>query len=290
MRFLALALLFVSQSVFAGVNHPKTIAELKETSVRIMNLEMNSGGTGSIFRSFSNASHILTNKHVCHLIEQGGVVDYKGKQYLVTHYKKFPDHDLCLVRVAVNLGVNLEVAEEIAAESSPSIVSGHPNLLPHIASIGHLSERMVIQLMVGIRECTDEDFEADPLACMFLGGMPIIKSLESRVVSNLIKPGSSGSAVFNKRGQLVGVVFAGASREFSYGFIVPQEYLIQFIRSAPNLRWVAVGTPVDDEGVSGRVFNFNSSSCDDPKNELALKSKIVKNVCENVKNHMIWSK
>jgi S1-C subfamily serine protease len=105
--------LFSSLS-FAETKHPKTVAELKETSVRIMNLEMNSGGTGSIFRSYPNATHILTNKHICRLIEPGGVVDYKGKQYLITHYKKFPQHDLCIVRIEADLGINLEVSETLA--------------------------------------------------------------------------------------------------------------------------------------------------------------------------------
>lgn len=290
MKFLAISLLFLSQFVFANadVNHPKSALELKQTSVRIMNLEMNSGGTGSIFRSFNNASHILTNKHVCHLIEQGGVVDYKGKQYLITHYKKFPDHDLCMVRVAVNLNINLEVAEEMAPESDTSIVSGHPNLLPHIATVGHLTDRMIIQLMVGIKPCTEDDLEKEPLACIFLGGMPVVKSLEARVISNLIKPGSSGSAVFNRQGQLIGVVFAGASREYSYGFIVPQEYLLAFIKTAHLINWVTVGTPVDDGGISGGIFSFKFAKCDntDPN----LDNKIIKNVCSNVKDPMIWRK
>lgn len=288
MKILALSLLFLSQSIFAGVNHPKTVAELKETSVRIMNLEMTSGGTGSIFRSFSNASHILTNKHVCRLIEPGGIVDYKGKQYLITHYKKFLDHDLCLVRIAVNLNVNLEVAEKMAEESSTAIVSGHPNLLPHIVTVGHLTERMIIQLMVGIKPCTEEDVQQQPLVCMFMGGMPVIKSLESRVISNLIKPGSSGSAVFNRKGELIGVVFAGSSREFSYGFIVPQEHLVSFIKRAHTIKWVAVGTPVNDEGVSNRVFNFKF--CEKIEEEKFIDVKQLINICKNVKDNMIQVK
>lgn len=282
--------LLFSQLAPANILHPQTVAELKSTSVRIMNLEVTSGGTGSIFRSFQNATHILTNKHVCRLIEPGGVVDYQGQQYLITHYKKFPQHDLCLVRVAAGFGIDLEVAETLARESSPSIVSGHPNLLPHIATSGHLSERQDIELMVGIRKCNKEDIEKDPLACAFLGGIPVIETMDAQLVSNLIKPGNSGSAVFNKAGELIGVVFAGSGREFSFGYIVPQLYLLYFLQNAHRFEWVAVGTKVDDKGISDRVFNFNYEKCQDVKLEKGEKYKKIKDLCKNINDTLIWSK
>lgn len=91
MNKLIIAIMLFSSLAFAEIKHPQTIAELKETSVRILNIEMTSGGTGSIYKSFSNATHILTNKHICRLIEPGGVVDYKNQQFVITHYKKFPN-------------------------------------------------------------------------------------------------------------------------------------------------------------------------------------------------------
>lgn len=251
------SVLFGTLSHALDISHPKTVAELKVTAVRIMNLEMNSGGTGSIFRSYSNATHILTNKHICRLIEPGGVVDYKGKQYLITHYKKFKNHDLCLVRIAANLGVNLEVAEELAKESTPSIVSGHPSLLPHIVTVGHLSERKDLELIVGMKKCSKQDIEDTPAVCAYFGGKPVVEVMDSQLTSNLIKPGNSGSAVFNPEGKLIGVVFAGDSRDFSFAYIVPQIYLLYFIQNAHRFEWVQVGTEVDDGGMSDRVFDFN---------------------------------
>lgn len=287
-KILLAATLLFSQLTFATTMHPKTIAEMKETSVRIMNEEMNSGGTGSIFHSFSNATVILTNKHICHLIEQGGIVDYKNKQYQVTHYKKFQDHDLCLISIDANLGINLEVADKLAKESSKSIVSGHPSLLPHIVTVGHLSERKDIEIAIGIKPCTKDDELKDPMICAFFGGKPVIKAFDSQVTSNLIKPGNSGSAVFDKNGYLIGVVFAGDSREFSFGYIVPQIYLLYFTENEHRFEWTSVGTPVDDEGMLNRVFNFNK--CKEVEYNVDDKYKSIKDFCKKVNDNMIWSK
>lgn len=287
-KLILITTLLFSQLAFGlEITRPKTVEELKETSVRILNLEMNSGGTGSIYKSFDNATHILTNKHICRLIEPGGVVDYKGKQYLVTHYKKFEQHDLCLVRIAVNLNINLKIAETISKESSKAIVSGHPSLLPHITTAGHLSERQDIELLVGIKECTKEDIINDPMTCGFFGGMPVVETLDSQLISNLIKPGNSGSAVFNANGELIGVVFAGSGRDFSYGYIVPQIYLYYFLENAHRFKWVKVGTPVDDKGMSDRVFNFKFQKCE---NTLELKNDKITDICKRINNNLIWRK
>jgi S1-C subfamily serine protease len=287
-KLLLITCLLFSQVVFAKVVNPKTVEELKETSVRILNLEMTSGGTGSIFKSFSNASHILTNKHICRLIEQGGIVNYKNKQYLITHYKKFKPHDLCLVRIDVNLDININVSDILAKESSKSIVSGHPSLLPHIVTVGHLSERQDIQLIIGTKRCTEKESKEDPLTCKFFGGIPVIQTLDAQLISNLIKPGNSGSSVFNKDGEIVGVVFAGSGRDFSYGFIVPQIYVIYFIQNAHRFEWVQVGTPVDDEGMSDRVFNYDK--CKDVQLEKSEGYQKIKALCKSVSDTLIWSK
>lgn len=266
---------------------PKTIQDLKNTSVRILNLDRNSGGTGSIFRSYSTGSHILTNKHVCRLIEPGGYVDHNGNVMKITHYKKFDQHDLCLVRVATDLKINLEISETLVQPSSTTIVSGHPSLLPHIATTGHMSERQDINLVVGLRECTKEDVEKDPLTCAFFGGYPVVKTFDSQLVSNLIKPGNSGSAVFNNEGQVVGVVFAGAGRDFSFGYIVPQIYLLFFIQNAHRFPWVEVGTPVEDGGIRGRVFSYERCHQAMSKGTKFLK---IQKLCKGVTDSFIWRK
>lgn len=287
-KFILLFTLLFSQLVLAsGYNDPKTVSELRETSVRILNLEETSGGTGVIFRSFNNATHILTNKHVCRLIEPGGIVDHNGTKYLITHYKKFEQHDLCLVRIQVNLNINIEIAESLMKVSSKSVVSGHPQLLPNIVTTGHLSDRQDIEIVSGLRKCTPEDLVNDPMTCSFLGGYPVIQTFDSQILSNLIMPGNSGSAVYNKDGKLIGIIFAGNGRGFSFGYMVPQIYLYYFTQNAHNFPWVKVGTPVDDKGMIDRVFNYEKCK------EVQFKDdsyKTIKELCNSVNDTLIWRK
>lgn len=279
-----LASILFSFTTFGKTFHPSTIEDFKKTSVRIYNLEMNSGGTGSIYRSYSNASHILTNKHVCELTVNGGYVVQNNKKYLVTHYKKFAHHDLCLVRIAKNLGVSLKVARTIEDASKVVYVSGHPSLLPHILTKGHLSDRVEIELLSEIKPCTKEDFTTRGMECIFFGGIPVLKKMDAQVVSNLIKPGSSGSPVFNKNGEIIGLVYASDSREASFGYIVPQIYLFYFLQNAHRHTWQKVGT-------------LTSSNIDKKEKAVAkcsyttlIKNDNIRSICKRIKDSMIWRK
>jgi S1-C subfamily serine protease len=272
-------LFFIKTVASAEVLKPQTVAEFEKTSVRVLNQKMNSGGTGSILRSSKTGTEILTNKHVCRLIEPGGYVERQDKAYKVVAYKKFSDHDLCLVKIKQNLEVNTEVSNVLAKQSDKVIVSGHPNLLPHILTVGHLSGTLDIELVVGIKKGSCDE---DPILCMIFGGEPVVKTFESQVVSNLIKPGSSGSAVFNSSGEIVGVIFAGSGRDFSHGFIVPHKYVRYFMAIEGLIPFTPVGTKVDDGGLDGRIFNFSKCS--------QAKSKKAKALCNNLKDSFIWNK
>lgn len=274
---LSLMLLIPSLALSADYR-PSKVSEFYKTSVRIYNPDESSGGTGSVFRSFDNATHILTNKHVCRLVEQGGIIEHAGNKYDVTHYKKFPTHDLCLVRIKTGLSINTVISDVIYKRSITTYVSGHPNLLPHIVTKGHMSDRIDIKLVVGVKKCKEGD---NDIRCAWFGGKPVVKTFDSQLISNLIKPGNSGSAVFNGKGEIVGVVYAGDSRGFSFGYIVPQIYVIFFVQNAHRYKWVKVGTPVDEEDWIDRVFNYKI--CENDEKELF-------DFCLEIKNNMIWRK
>lgn len=276
-------LMTISSLARAEIFRPQSIPDLEKTSVKILNLKESGGGTGSIFRSYRTGSHILTNKHVCRLIEQGGVVAQKDQRYLITHYKKFPSHDLCLVRIAKNLKINLAVSDRLTKQSSTVYVSGHPNLLPHIATKGHLSADRDIQLVVGVRDCKEEDYKENAMYCMFFGGYPIIKTFRSTVVSNLIMPGSSGSAIFDTKGEIVGVIYAGDGRSLSFGYAVPHIHLMYFLKNAQYFDWVKVGTKVDSKGMRDRIFNYG-------KCKTGLAPLKLHNFCQTIEDNMVWRK
>lgn len=217
---------------FAGpaVSRPISNEELSRTSVMVVRADERGGGTGSIISSSPTESLILTNNHVCEAISKGGtVITANGRKHNVTGYRASQLHDLCMISVAANLKVNTATASEAPAPFSDAIVSGHPSLLPNIVTRGHFSERELVNVMTGFRKCTDEDKKRGAeLLCMMLGGIPVISRYEAQIISATIQPGSSGSAVYNSRGEISAVVFAG-SGPFAYGITVPFEAVNNFV-------------------------------------------------------------
>jgi hypothetical protein len=216
---------------------PRTTAEFAKTSVMIRMLNKLSGGTGVILNSTPTGSVILTNKHVCEVIHNGGLVTTTdGRDYDVKKYKEYPKHDLCLVSVKEDLGVITAVAEKAPVLYSRAKISGHPRLLPHVLAEGDFSDYEVIEVLIGMKPCTGAPGE-DMMSCFFYGGMPIVKKYESELVTALIMPGSSGSAVFNASGEIENLVFAGAGQGLSYAFTVPHKYVSDFVKNEAKYKW-----------------------------------------------------
>ena len=209
---------------------PKEGPDFAKTSVTITNFAHNSGGTGNILDSRPGLTRILTNKHICELIQVGGlVVTDAGEQYPVESYQVYTKHDLCMISIFKNLGVNLKLASGPPKTYTGSTVVGHPHLLPTMITTGHFSQWRTISMMVGGQPCDGHEQEPDVIVmCMFYGMKPVIQQFQTQVTTSLIQPGSSGSAVYNENGELSGVIFAGQG-DLSYGYMVPWEYVNDFI-------------------------------------------------------------
>jgi S1-C subfamily serine protease len=209
---------------------PVNNAEYARTAVMITAENEQSGGTGVILDSHPGVSHILTNKHVCQLVQVGGkVITDNGSKYPVDSYQVYTKHDLCLIEVETDLGVNTKVADRAPKDYDNSIVVGHPSLLPTMITVGHFSQSRIISLVVGMSPCDGKENDDDALMCFLMGGKPITKIYEAQATSSLIMPGSSGSAVYNTKGELSGLIFAG-SQGLSYGFLVPWAYVNDFLK------------------------------------------------------------
>ncbi len=219
-----------------GVGHknvapviPKNQSEFARVAVMITSESMRSGGTGVILDSKPGISNILTNKHVCQLIQVGGkVITDDGTAYPVNTFRVYKKHDLCLITVLKDLGVNIKVADSAPNVYSTSVVVGHPSLLPTIVTIGHFSQIRTIQLAVGMMPCDGTETGDDEMSCAFFGGKPQLIECQAQVTSSTISPGSSGSGVFNDKGELAGLIFAGHG-ELGYGMLVPWEYIHDFL-------------------------------------------------------------
>jgi hypothetical protein len=240
------AILLIASLAFGGIAGKKhmdalhLIDELNKRpapqsfAVMITNQEGNSGGSGSVIQTDESESLILTNSHVCeHVLKKGGKVSGPdGSEHNVTGYYLSDEHDLCALTVAYEYGDKARLASHRPREFEPVTIVGHPALFPTIITRGHFSGKKIIQIMTGIKECTEADLadENKAFLCAFLGGIPIFKDYESQVVSATILPGSSGSAVLDDKGDIAGVAFASDSRELSYAFIVTYEAVRNFIQ------------------------------------------------------------
>lgn len=205
---------------------------MTKSTVKVTNLASNSGGSGTIVSASETESLILTNAHVCGVVKNGGLIHTSdSKTHFVVSYRISQIHDLCLISTSANLGSYSSVSSSAPAKFDESIVAGHPRLLPTILTKGYFSDKLVIRIMAGVRECTEAeklDQNTAPF-CSIFGVVPIIKTYETIVVSSLIQPGSSGSGIYSN-GKISAVIFAG-SGDLGFGLAVPHEFVYNFLEN-----------------------------------------------------------
>lgn len=265
-----LTLLLAVSAVFLAHTYLKPDSTIPENTVKITNMTKNSGGSGVVLSSHKTHSEVLTNAHVCRVASKGGyVTSYGGRENLVSKMTVDTEHDLCMITVYADLKANTKLAENAPSPHDFSLVSGHPRLLPQTQTRGQFGNRTTIQVATGLKQCTNEDFR-DPtigLACLLLGGLPVVQTYSAIVITNRIAPGSSGSAIYNANSELSGLVFAG-SADGSDGFIVPYENVVNFISKYKTM-------------VSEKV-NYEKSF-----KELLSETRRIKNFCTEYASHSV---
>ncbi len=216
---------------------PQTVYEVQQ-SVMVVSNSKTSGGSGVVISSTQETSTVLTNGHVCNLLANGGlVISADLSEHRVANYRKSEQYDLCLIEVQENLHINTAIAPTSPIVGERATVVGHPLLLPTMVTEGYFSYKLTIMVEVGSHPCTDFDKHTarGVWICASNGGMmPDVKAFESIMTSALIEPGSSGSPVFNSRGELAALIFAG-DRNSPYSYAVPLEAIQFFLFSEVKL-------------------------------------------------------
>lgn len=264
--------------------------DVTQSSVKILAGSRRSGGTGVILESGKLGSSILTNSHVCGLVEKGGLVETTKGIHRVSSYQHSRYHDLCLIKVKANLGINTKVASRHPRSYyEKAFISGHPSLLPNVVTSGHFSGNQIIQVMTGFKKCTAEDMSNPNLGlmCLLLGGIPIVKEYESTLVTATIMPGSSGSGVFNSDMELSGLAFAG-SGSLGYAWTVPYEDVNYFLEVELQDKQDEkhVDAVLDIEALakqteSESIFLKAKEVCANPNNE-------IKSICDMISKDTTW--
>lgn len=220
--------IIITGCVTSGKKVPQNTKEFAKTSAMLTLENKRSGGSGVIYKSTPTRSWVLTNKHVCNLLQEGGIVTTDQGSYPIHSFIPYPRHDLCLVQVMANLHMDTKLAEGPPALYSETIIAGHPALLPTMVTRGHFTKHMTIQLTIDTIPCDGDEEGDDVVLCLMFGKKPLVQSFDSQPTTALIMPGSSGSGVFNDRGEVVGLVFAGMEG-LSYGMLVPYEFISDFL-------------------------------------------------------------
>ena len=218
-------------AILAHVAMQPEKGNITSPTVMITSMTGDHGGSGVVINRTKSSSLILTNRHVCNILAAGGfVITTTGGRYLVQDYMLYDKHDLCTLSVAADLKFAAKMAHRMPVMYDESIVSGHPYLLPNVITRGHFSGNQTISVLVEWRECVPADVQnqqAD-LICALFGRVPVIQTFETTLITSLIMPGSSGSAVYNKDQKLSGLVFAGTGG-LSFAYIVPYNYILDFL-------------------------------------------------------------
>jgi len=193
-------------------------------------------GSGLILKSTPRGSIVMTNMHVCVSLQKyGGFVRHNNRHVKISRYKISETHDICIAMVRENLRVSSDLARHAPRKYDKLIGSGHPRGEPLTINKGTLTERMNILIMYGYKPCEVDDLSD---MCLRYGVTEDVREMDSQYVSYLSAPGSSGSGVFNEQGQLVGLVFAGMGKDFSHSYIVPYEYILEFLQEEQyKLKW-----------------------------------------------------
>jgi hypothetical protein len=265
--------------------------DITASSVTVTNLKANHGGSGTIMRSTQHESLVLTNAHVCGVVEKGGLVSGRAGTFMVAGYKKSNNHDLCMIRVEGNLKYNTTVAKHAPAEFyEDAAISGHPALYPTVRTYGHFSGFQQVPIMMGSKPCTAEDMESPEKAfvCALAGGLPIIKTFHTQLVTATIMPGSSGSGVYNENLELSGVVFAGQG-ELGYALIVPYASVKNFIiKEQFTLEYTRPDNTMDLFEGSGQSKVHSNDIMEKLHSACSSSDRIkIKNLCEIVESDMV---
>lgn len=182
--------------------------KLITTSVKILSLK-GEHGSGTIIKSESKLSYVLTNQHVCLSLKDAtltnsiGVVIYNKKIYPAIVLKISKISDLCMVAFLNNDIVPFITISNKDNKLGENIMTiGYPENHEKFISIGYIGE-----------------------------GYQQLRQFFYRETSIISIQGASGSGVFNKDGELVGVLSIGNMVHANLSGMVDIKSINEFLKT-----------------------------------------------------------
>jgi S1-C subfamily serine protease len=203
-------------------------SQIGDSVVRIYNMQQSSGGTGFHIKAESGRIYILTNKHVCGLADENDmvIIEKNGEEFARQVYKRYVEHDLCLVD-AISQDYSFIDIASFVEKGEDIIVVGHPGLRRLTLAHGEFIGKEKVQL----NSVVNHEAECDGTVQFYGNGMlECIEIFVSSAISSPIYGGNSGSPVVNKWGNVIGVVFAGNRSQVNDAYMVPLNYVKDFLK------------------------------------------------------------
>ena len=199
------------------------------------------GGTGFQVEAPSGTVYIVTNSHVCEHTskDKNFVLVQKGEHLMKRLVLEVSEEaDLCLIEAwpgmsGLKLGTSLDVGDL-------AIAIGHPLLGPTTLTSGEVTSIETVTVLHHVMRNPNDgscslpknEIRKRPIVFMgiFLGNAYLCLNNEQDALNTniVIYPGSSGSPLVNKWGNVVGVMFASDQRT-NWGSAVNLQHLKDFL-------------------------------------------------------------
>lgn len=192
-----------------------------------------SGGTGFQVK-YEGKQYTLTNYHICLAADYEDTLksrDYFGNTRRLKVIARYIKNDLCVLEPinflpAIRLASNYYMHEQV-------YLIGHPRLEALTLQTASIVSKYYINMTMPRRAqdpCNGQEIKYDVnmpgLDYKYCDDM--FMALHSNIISY---GGNSGSPVLDDFGNLIGVLFAGDRRAVTASYIVPLEYVKDFLKS-----------------------------------------------------------